>query len=212
MGKKEISKIFKLPIGWWKRVPSFQSSQALRPRNRRSGPRRRGNTWVGSIASSNSHTQVHASRTNRWIGDHVIQYFLFTTHLTTCSFTWVKWNWMKSIADGCEYGELTHRVLQGSFPILIWALTYVGPVTSQNRWHFFYCYSWNINSLARGWRSVEFSSSVIRQRDSSKVMNVIKNVMKAFCPRFVVNKQIDVLSMQYRCIKHNNTNSELGPH
>lgn len=120
-------------------------------------------------------------------------------YLTTCSFTWVKWNWMKSIADGCEYGELTHRVLQGSFPILIWALTYVGPVTSQN-------------SLARGWRSVEFSSSVIRQRDSSKVMNVIKNVMKAFCPRFVVNKQIDVLSMQNRCIKHNNTNSELGPH
>lgn len=195
MGKKEISKIFKLPIGWWKRVPSFQSSQALRPRNRRSGPRRRGNTWVGSIASSNSHTQVHASRTNSWIGDHVMQYFLFTT----LSNHWVKWNWMKSIADGCEYGELTHRVLQGSFPILIWALTYVGPVTSQN-------------SLARGWRSVEFSSSVIRQRDSSKVMNVIKNVMKAFCPRFVVNKQIDVLSMQNRCIKHNNTNSELGPH
>lgn len=200
MGKKEISKIFKLPIGWWKRVPSFQSSQALRPRNRRSGPRRRGNTWVGSIASSNSHTQVHASRTNSWIGDHVMQYFLFTTlsnhlllHLSQMKLNEINcWRvWI--------YGELTHRVLQGSFPILIWALTYVGPVTSQN-------------SLACGWRSVEFSSSVIRQRDSSKVMNVIKNVMKAFCPRFVVNKQIDVLSMQNRCIKHNNTNSELGPH
>lgn len=195
MGKKEISKIFKLPIGWWKRVPSFQSSQALRPRNRRSGPRRRGNTWMGSIASSNSHTQVHASRTNSWIGDHVMQYFLFTTlsnhlllHLSQMKLNeincWRVWIW---------------RAHTSCFPILIWALTYVGPVTSQN-------------SLACGWRSVEFSSSVIRQRDSSKVMNVIKNVMKAFCPRFVVNKQIDVLSMQNRCIKHNNTNSELGPH
>lgn len=93
MGKKEISKIFKLPIGWWKRVPSFQSSQALRPRNRRSGPRL--NTWVGSIASSNSHTQVHASRTNRWIGDHVMQYFLFTTlsnHLLLHLSNETEWN------------------------------------------------------------------------------------------------------------------------
>lgn len=139
MGKIEISKRFKLPIGWWKRVPSFQSSHALRPTNRRSGPRRRGNTWVGSISSSNPHTQVHASRTNRWIGDHVIQYFLFTRLSNHLLPHLSQWYWMKSIADGGEYGELiyTHRVLRGSFPILIWALTYVGPVTSQNRWHFF---------------------------------------------------------------------------
>lgn len=199
MGKKEISKIFKLPIGWWKRVPSFQSSQALRPRNRRSGPRRRGNTWVGSIASSNSHTQVHASRTNRWIGDHVMQYFLFTTlsnHLLLHLSNETEWN---QLLTGVNMASSHIVCFREASLLLIWALTYVGPVTSQN-------------SLARGWRSVEFSSSVIRQRDSSKVMNVIKNVMKAFCPRFVVNKQIDVLSMQNRCIKHNNTNSELGPH
>lgn len=212
MGKKEISKIFKLPIGWWKRVPSFQSSQALRPRNRRSGPRRRGNTWVGSIASSNSHTQVHASRTNRWIGDHVIQYFLFTTlsnhlllHLSQMKLNeincWRVWIWRAHTS--CASGKLPYTDLSSD---VCWSCDITKQVT------FFYCYSWNINSLARGWRSVEFSSSVIRQRDSSKVMNVIKNVMKAFCPRFVVNKQIDVLSMQNRCIKHNNTNSELGTH
>lgn len=85
-------------------------------------------------------------------------------------------------------------------------------------WHhktgdiFFYHYSWNINNLARGWRSVELSSSVIRQRDSSKVMNVIKNVIEAFCPRFVVNKQIDVFSIQNAYIKKKNTNWELGSH
>lgn len=55
-----------------------------------------------------------------------------------------------------------------------------------------------------------FSSSVIRQRDSSKVMNVIKNVVEAVCPRFVVNKQIDVFSIQNIYIKHKNTNSGLG--
>lgn len=123
MGKKEISKIFKLPIGWWKRVPSFQSSQALRPRNRRSGPRRRGNTWVGSIASSNSHTQVHASRTNSWIGDHVMQYFLFTTlsnhlllHLSQMKLNeincWRVWIWRAhtSCASACS-GKLPYTDL-----------------------------------------------------------------------------------------------------
>lgn len=120
MGKKEISKIFKLPIGWWKRVPSFQSSQALRPRNRRSGPRRRGNTWVGSIASSNSHTQVHASRANRWIGDHVIQYFLFTTlsnnlllHLSQMKLNeincWRVWIWRAHTS--CASGKLPYTDL-----------------------------------------------------------------------------------------------------
>lgn len=129
MGKKEISKIFKLPIGWWKRVPSFQSSQALRPRNRRSGPRRRGNTWVGSIASSNSHTQVHASRTNSWIGDHVMQYFLFTTlsnhlllHLSQMKLNeincWRVWIWRAHTS--CASGKLPYYWFELWRMLVLW--------------------------------------------------------------------------------------------
>lgn len=132
--------------------------------------------------------------------------FYSLDYLTTCSLTWVNETEWNQLLTGANMASSYTRIVCFREASLYWFELWRMLVLWHHKTGDIFLLLQNINSLACGWRSVAFSSSVIRQRDSSKVMNVIKNVVEAVCPRFVVNKQIDVFSIQNWYIKHKNTN------